>query len=210
MTSDPEIRLLAPPDIAAAFDVATEVFVASSTLHSALGIGLGEYRAYLRPSFNAMAAEGLSVLATDPASGTVVGCLIATDFHHQLDTPFPNNLNFQPLTALGAELARQYQTARSVVPGDVLLVDMAAVHPDANGRGVYSSMRAAVHRTAKARGFRYVIGELSSTATQHIVLGRLQHRKMAEVRFAEFMFDGNFPFRSIKDPTSIILAEGSL
>ena len=85
---------------AAAFDLATEVFVAGSTLHRALGITLGEYRAYLRPSFQQMVAEGLSVVTIDEASGTLLGCLIATDFHSQLahdtDAPPP----FAPLAAL--------------------------------------------------------------------------------------------------------------
>ena len=55
-----------------------------------------------------------------------------------------------------------------------------------------------------------MIGELSSVATQHVVLNRLQHRSVAEIRFDTFEYAGGYPFRGISDPPSIVLAEGDL
>lgn len=210
MSPAPEIRPLRHADTAPAFALATEVFVRSSTLHRALNIGLADYRAYLRAPFAAMVAEGLSVVATDSHSQQILGCLIVTDFHGQSAAPPVADARFRPLAALGAELARQYRAQRSIVPGEVALVDMAAVAPSATGAGLYSRMRAAAHGIARDKGYRHVVGELSSAATQHVVLTRLQHRKMAEVAFAGFVVDGQLPFRRITQPPGIILTEGDL
>lgn len=191
----------------AAFTLVSEVFSQGSTLHRALAIGLDEYRAYLHDSFMAMVDERLSVAAV--ADGELLGCMIVTDFHQHLnmtETPEP----FAPLAALTGELCRQYQQVRSIGPGDAALVDMGAVSGSAGGKGVYQKLRDAAQEQARRRGFTRIVGELSSAATQHVVLNRLGHEKLAEVRFADFEYGGAKPFAGIEEPESIILAEGRL
>ena len=199
---------LAPDLLDPAFDLATRAFVDASTLHRALGIGLAEYRAYLRPSFEAMAAQDLSVAATDARTGELAGCLLVTDYRRQPGAACPSSL--APLAALVAALRRSYERRGAPAPGEAILVDMAAVAEGARGRGVYRRMRAAAEARAASRGFRRVVGEASSAATQHVLLERLGHRRRAEIAYRGFAFGGGHPFASIARPPSIVLAEGDL
>ncbi|MGB0507460.1 MAG: hypothetical protein ACPGGK_14805 [Pikeienuella sp.] len=189
------------------FALVTDVFSGGSTLHRALGIGLEEYRAYLHDGFMAMVVEGLSVVAVE--DGDLLGCMIVTDFHQHLGVSEAPD-RFAPLAALTGELCRQYQQVRNIGPGEAALVDMGAVSSRAGGKGVYQKLRDAAQDRARQRGFRRIVGELSSAATQHVVLNRLGHEKLAEVRFADFEFGGAKPFAGIGEPESIILAEGLL
>ena len=194
----------------AAFDLATRVFVQGSTLHQALGIGLTQYRSYLAASFARMVGEGLSYCAVDGRTGELVGCLIVTDFHGQSGTTGPSDPPFAPIEALTAELAGRYRKHRRIGPGEAVLVDMGAVSTAAGGQGIYQRLRRAAQERARDIGYRWVLGELSSAATQHFVLDRLRHRKLTEVFFDSFQHDNGFPFRDITDPPSVILAEGEL
>lgn len=205
-----EIVPIKDPYLPQAFALATEVFATQSTLHRALNVNLEAYRTYLAPSFDAMVAEKLSVVAVAPETQTVLGVMIATDFHHQFAPQSAAPDPFAPLQALTAELTRLYRRKYSITPGQVALVDMAAVATSANGHGLYRKMRTALHASAKHQGFEAVVGELSSAATQHVVLDRLGHQKIAEVTFASFEFEGKRPFETITDPARIILAQGQL
>jgi len=205
-----DIRPLDPYLLESAFDLATRVFIGGSTLHCALGIGLEEYRSYLRPDFEAMVCEGLSVAAIDTVNNELSGCLIVTDVTAQFRAQPVAGPAFTPLAKLNGELFSQYLRSREIRAGETVLVDMGAVSQDARGGGVYRAMRAAAQDLARRRRFRRVLGELSSSATQRFVLERLGHKKVAEVDFATFEFEGTRPFRTIIDPPSLVLAEGML
>ncbi len=205
-----ELNLLDAARLDAAFNLATQVFTEASTLHRALKIGLNEYREHLRHPFEMMVSEGLSIAATDNHSCDLVGCLIVTDFSNQLVEKANPSQKFAPLSALTKDLCRQYQRKRLISAADAILVDMAAVSKEAGGGGIYKQMRAAADGFARSRGFKLVIGELSSPVTQHVVLERLGHRKMAEINFAEFQYGNERPFHTIQKPPSIILSEGDL
>lgn len=199
------LQPLAASRRAEAFDLVTEVFVHGSTLHKALSLDLATYRADLRPSYEAMVAQGLSFVALDD-TGRILGAIIATDLLDTLsDTPAET-----AVSALTQSLTQAYLSHRPIGAGKALLVDMAAVHPDARGQGVYPALRGALHEAARENGWRYVVGELSSVATQAVVLGKMGHSKIAEIAFSDFEWNGARPFAAITSPPSIILAEGRL
>ncbi len=181
-----------------------------STLHRALNIGLEDYRAYLWPSFRSMISEGLSVVAVDPADDQILGCLIVTAFNPENFSTSEVAHQFLPLVALTSELVAMYQTKRSLSQGEAVLVDMGAVPPHAAGQGVYKAMRMEVDQIARDRGYRFILGELSSAATQHVVLDLLGHRAVAEVEFSSFIVDGARPFAGISEPAGIVMSEGDL
>lgn len=198
-----------------AFMLASDIFAAGSTLHVALGVGRDDYRDYLRPGFFAMLADGLSIGAIDQNTGRLVGVLIAADFHKSVlgETPAlaqPIDPRLQPIKALSATLEGVYLRQRPSKPGETALVDMAAIAPSARGNGLYRRLRHYFARHAGRLGYHYVIGELSSSATQKVVLEDLGHRQCAAIAFADFQYDGGFPFQSITAPSHIILAEGAL
>ncbi|MEM7068896.1 MAG: hypothetical protein AAF478_08415 [Pseudomonadota bacterium] len=193
-----------------AFELVTQVFVQSSTLHQAMAVDLDKYRQYLYPSFLAMIGERLSIAAMDDQTNEILGCLIVTELGAPQEIVQGTPEYLKPIAALTAELCLRYRQRRPYVGGEVVLVDMGAVSPSAGGKGVYQTLRNVAQETARDRGFRYVVGELSSAATQHVIINKLGHRKMAEVSFNEFDYEGRRPFQSISEPRSIILAEFEL
>lgn len=190
----------------ACLDLAARVFAAGSTLHRACGIEAPEYKDLLRDGFLHNVAQGLSVMARDKTG--VLGCVVACDLLDQGSGPTDPRL--VPLQVLLHELEKKYIELQSPTPGQTILIDMAFVRPDQTGRGLYQRLRAATHGLAKSRGYRRVIGLLSSAATQHVVVTRLGHRVMARVAFAGFDHDGTCPFAKITDPQEIWLTEGRL
>jgi GNAT superfamily N-acetyltransferase len=204
------LRPLGAEHLTSSFELASRVFATGSTLHLALGIELETYRAYLWPSFQAMLAEGLSVGAFDPDTGALLGCLIVTAFEAALPDAEQTDPRFAALSALTAELVARYQRARPLENGAAVLVDMGAVTPEARRRGVYAALRSAVTQHCAQRGYRTILGELSSRATQHVVLGQLGHRAVAQVPFATFQHNGTRPFAAITDPKALIMSEGDL
>ncbi|MEM1302243.1 MAG: hypothetical protein AAGH17_06660 [Pseudomonadota bacterium] len=192
----------------AAFRLATEVFARSSSVHAALNVDLETYRTFLQPFFNTMVSQNLSLAAFD-RSQNMLGCLIATDMFDTTEDAAPSG-PYPQIGALTQALSQRYQRHRTVNAKDVVLVDMAAVHPDATGMGVYKALRAHLERAARNAGWRYVVGELSSVATQHVVLQTMGHRNVAEISFEDFTWNDEKPFRHVTSPRSIILAEGTL
>ncbi|MEL7206595.1 MAG: hypothetical protein AAGL19_20610 [Pseudomonadota bacterium] len=191
-----------------AFTLTTEAFAASSSLHAVLSVDLHLYQTSLRPAFEAMVQEGLSLVATD-AKGQMLGALIATDLHATLRDPAPSG-PYAQISALTQTLTQIYRAQRAFGPGEVLLVDMAAVHPEARGLGIYRALRQHLEDRSHKSQWHYVVGELSSVATQKLVLEKMGHRTAAEIAFESFEWNGTRPFVSITSPPSIILAEGAL
>ena len=206
--ADVEIHTLGAALAEDAFALASRNFATQSSLHVALAADVDEYRAYLRPTFFDDVDDGLSLAATDRHSGDLVGILIVRDFLKQRfagDLPFQHR--FDPVTALFEALEEQYLRERSLTPGEALLVDMAAVAPSHTGRGIYQTLRREISTRARSAGYRYTIGELTSAATQRVVLEKLRHRKAAEIIPAAFTYDGRRPFAAVTDPAVIVLTE---
>lgn len=201
---------LGPEHVQQAFDLATRTFVEGSSLHLALGVTLARYRAYLFPSFVAMVEEGRSVVAIEGRSGDVAGCLIATDFFPHLTSGTGINAEFAPIATLTRSLRQRYLSHRKIRAGEAILVDMGAVSPRFANKGVYQQLRENAQACARQSGFQFVVGELSSQSTQHVILNKFGHEKVAEIAFSGFEFEGSWPFEGIRDPKSIILSEGRL
>lgn len=193
-----------------AFSLVCEQFVDASVLHTATDVTLSEYRHYMRDSFEFMRAQDLSLVAIDTTTNEMLGCLIACDYgtSDQGHTDVPSSL--KPINALLQQLDDQYRRTLEIVPGQHMLIDMAVVKPSAGGQGIYRSLREAAHQLGRESGFKYVVGELSSAATQHLCTQRLGHKVCAEIAYASFDYQGQRPFATIKEPPSIMLVEGEL
>jgi len=207
ITIDFEITKLTNSQSEATFDLVCNAFASGSELHKALNISTQEYREFLRPSFNSMLDEDLSLIAFDQQNEQILGCLIACDFcgHDSPDIQIPER--FKPISALLRLLEKQYQEIRQFEPGQCMLIDLVVVSPAARELGVYKKLREAAHDMAKVAGFNAVIGEQSSAITQHFCVNRLGHAVMAEIEYASFEFAGAYPFAELEKPPSIQLVE---
>jgi len=87
---------------------------------------------------------------------------------------------------------------------------MAVVSSSYRHRGVYRRLREVVHCVGHNAGFKRVVGELSSAATQRVCVAEFGHTVCAEIHYDAFEFSGRRPFCLIRDPCSIQLVEGEL
>lgn len=209
--TDFDIRPLDGALAESAFDLASRNFATQSALHVALDARIDEYRAYLRPTFFDDVDDGLSLAAIDRNSGDLVGVLIVRDFLKQRFTGrLPFQHIFDPVTALFETLEAAYLQERELQPGQAVLVDMAAVASSCTGRGIYQALRRAISAQARSAGYHYTIGELTTAATQKVVLEKLGHRARAEITPAAFIYERKHPFASVTDPARILLTEEAL
>jgi len=192
------------------FSLLTKIFVSESVLHKAMDISLQEYRHYLWESFKGMTQRDIVLIAKHKNTSEILGCIVACDYHanESFNTWQPSAL--RPITKLLNDLQAIYDKSQKNNPGECLLVDMAVVKQNARGQGMYGKLRESVHQAGKEAGFIRVVGELSSTRTQKHCVSNLQQKVCAEIEFASFEFEGNYPFVAIDDPASIILVEGQL
>lgn len=193
-----------------AFELATSVFVQNSQMHRALKVTLSEYQLYLRPAFDDLISEGLSIGAVEAKSNRLIGCMIVGDYSNQLTSRKTVETRFDPLVAVTEKLRSSFGGRNKVEPGQIALIDMGAVLPGCGGKGIYKTLRNKVHEVARQQGFIQIAGELSSAATQHVVINLLGHQPMARLSFREYEFAGTWPFASIDEPEEYILAIGDL
>jgi len=118
--------------------------------------------------------------------------------------------SIRPVAALLQSLDALYRNQRQIVLGDYLLVDMAVVSSAACGQGLYRKLRTFVHQHGCNAGFKWVVGELSSAATQRVCVADFGHKICAEIDYRSFEYSGQRPFSTISDPRSILLVEGEL
>ncbi|MDC1120645.1 hypothetical protein OAT72_02110 [Alphaproteobacteria bacterium] len=199
-----------------AFLFVSEVFATRSTLHRAINIEIDVYRDYLKASYQQAIDQGLSIVAVDESEKEICGVLIAKDIiakdiiASNKTTRVLQVKKLLPITKLSQKLDEIYYAQRQITFGDAMLVDMAAVSQHHGGLDIYKDMRLKAHTMAAQKGFKFVIGQLSSQRTQKIVLSELGHRNCGEIAFSQFTCDGRRPFASIKNPKSIIISEQRL
>ena len=203
-----EIRKLDKHLAEKAFALVSSNFANQSALHVALNTDLEEYRAYLRPTFFDDMKDGLSLVATDMTSGELLGVLVARDLMKKRPKSYlPFQEKYELISKLLCMLEAQYLQQRHLIMGDALLVDMAAVSPLHASKGIYQTLRKEISRRAKLRGYKYVIGELTSSATQKVVLEKMGHKKCAQVKLSKFSDGNRRPFETVVEPKIIMLAE---
>ena len=194
-----------------AFLFASAVFATRSNLHRAINIEIDVYRDYLKASYQQAIDQGLSIVAVDESEKDICGVLIAKDIiASDKSTRVLQVKKLLPITKLSQKLDEIYFAQRQITFGDAVLVDMAAVSQHHGGLDIYRDMRLKAHTMAAQKGFKFVIGQLSSQRTQKIVLSELGHRNCGEIAFSQFTCDGRRPFASIKNPKSIIISEQRL
>ena len=200
-----------------AFLFVSEVFAARSTLHRAINIEIDLYRDYLKAGYQQAIDQGLSIVAVDESEQEICGVLIAKDIIAKDITVSDTTTQvlqvkkkLLPITKLSQQLDEIYFAQRQINRGDTVLVDMAAVSKHYGDLNIYKDMRLKAHYMAAQRGFKYVIGQLSSQRTQKIILSELGHKNCGEIAFSEFTCDGRHPFASITNPKSIIISEQRL
>lgn len=181
-------------------------FFPYSSLHNAVEMDRAEFEGYMTQEWHSYISKCplTGLVAVDVSSNSVVGCLIPARFPSDYSDLESLTSKRQSIAVLLQKLEAIYlQTTPSL--RDALMVDIAVVSKAAGGQGIYQSMRKKFQLLAAANGYRYVIGALSSAATQKVCIEKLNHEVVSEIRFSDYNELENYPFASITSPKSIQL-----
>ena len=198
------------------FGLVCEDFATSSPIHVALEISPQEYSNYLHDDWESYIHTGPlgSVVAIEPDSGEILGCIITSDFPSCFADVDKKPKKQQIISALLQELEQIYldklRLENNGTTEKSLLVDIALVPDRYANQGIYQRLRLRLQELARENGFEKIYGELSSAPTQHVCINKLHQQMVAEVFYKDFCFDGNRPFANILEPASVKLVMASL
>jgi hypothetical protein len=168
----------------------------------------GRFRAWVRGIAEQALAERLSVVGVDTRTGEVAGLLLSDDYAASApegDVP----PGIEPLLALLAALHDRYAALRPPFgPGEVFHHFILATWPRYQRMGVTQGVGVASAMVGYARGFQRTVCEVTSSVSQRFVLN-FGHRKLDEIRYADFEHEGRRVFAGVDPTASCQLLEGT-
>ncbi len=195
----PTLDLIKPQDI----DGVTKCLAATfmrEPMTKVLGITLEEFNHFAYLFVQKAAQEGLSILARDPNSEEVIGCLVAEDF--VTDPPAGIETvceKFYPIFALLGGLDEAYKETNPVVPGQLYHIFMVGVQRAYAGSGVIHKLNMAAERLAQSKGYKGAIGEATGPISYGIYTKRQLFKEVHSIAYRDFRFDGKAVFASVSD-----------
>jgi hypothetical protein len=165
-----------------------------------LGITLEEFNHFAWLFVSKAAREGLSLLARDPGTGEVMGCLVAEDFV----TDAPEGMEtisekFWPIFSLLGGLDEAYKENNPVVRGQLYHIFMVGVHREYSGSGVIHRLNMAAERLAQQKGYKGAIGEATGPISYGIYTRRQYFKEVDAIAYQDFRFEGKAVFADITD-----------
>lgn len=188
-------------------------FSASGPLASALGLSASELRPVVEPVCEQAARDELSLVALSGSDGEVLGCFVVLDYvvsvlADDADADAPSLPRAAPLFAFLDQLRALAPELSQAMSGQIAHWAMAAVSRD--GRGICTAMLGLAQARARERGFRSIVAECTATGSQRVAVEKFKHAVRAELRYADFAYGGEYPFRRIREPSSCLLTIGAL
>lgn len=154
-------------------------------------------------------AEGVTIVARDPASGEVVGALLTDDF----GTPVPDGVEhierFAPIATLLEDLDVRYQQGKTIQPGQYIHQFMLAVSRNATGRQIAQNLVHASLLNGQRRGYRMAVTEATGSISQHI-FRKHGFQDRITTHYPEYRFEGEPVFASIQGHLGTILMDREL
>jgi ribosomal protein S18 acetylase RimI-like enzyme len=196
-------------DLDSLCEVLADSFSRGEPLALATGLSHHDIQAIVKLFGPKAAAEELTVLAKT-SSGAVVGALLAQDFA----TPPPTGLEnvtaaFQPIGALLEGLDDVYRRGREIRTGTHLHLFMIGVAPTHSGKKIAQELLATGLNNGVAKGYRQAVTEATGNLSQHIFRkAGFVERHVAS--YADFVFDEQHVFRTIRSPAGTILMDKQL
>lgn len=211
MTADSlRYGVFAAPDTDEMSRLLGEVFARRDPPAVAVGLCASEFEAFVRLFCPKADAEGLTVVARSPATGEMVGALLAEDSASEppagLDQVSPRLL---PIFDILGQLDTEYRAGRAVQRGDSIHLFLLGVVEGFSGRGVARRLVEECLATAVSRGYRLAVTEATNKTSQHVF------RKQGFVErvhrsYTDHRFEGQASFRSIADQGGPMLMDRRL
>lgn len=192
-----------PEDVEEMVSVLAEAFARRDPLEVALGITAQEFATFLTTVSATAGDDGLSMVARDLASGSMVGALLNEDAGRRFERDRgASSSRFGPISDLFREIDEQVGEAGLIEPGTTLHVFMLGVDDRFAGCGIAQRLVKASLANAAALGYRIAVTEATNLVSQHI-FAKLGFVTRAQVSYADYRRDGAATFASIADQGGI-------
>ena len=197
-------------DVGEMTDLLAGVFSRSEPLAMATGLTFDEMQTIVGHLGQRIADAGLSVIARDQQSGTLIGASLTDDFA----IPAPENIDvlpgkFRPIAEILEGLDQQYRKTHRINPGEVLHLLMVAIAPDSGGKGVASMPLTLTLEYGQQKGYVKAVGEVTGKASQHI-FRKHGFVERFSIHYSDFQYQGKRVFNSIGEHEAVILMERTL
>lgn len=209
--SSAEVRFepLTAPFVDAAAQCLCEQFSAREPCARALRLSTSDLGPFVALLCRQSPSEGLSTIAVDERTGALLGCLIAEDFTTPLTAEMEAATRFMaPSLAMLNLLRVDVPELRDASLGTIVYVPL--ITSCIGGQGIGTGLLARTLELARARGFKKVLAEVTGKVSQDLFARKFGHAVRAEVRYADFVYEGRHVFREIDDAPSCQLTFGDL
>lgn len=150
---------------------------------------------------------GLSVIAVDIKTDKVVAANINKDL---LEEPVGENDPFSdkllPIFMLLDELDQFYHQHYQVQPGEVYHNLMMATDTNYRNQDLSNQFFKACIDIAREKGFKTMLTELTGPVSQHICVQKLDFEVLHAINYADFCYNGTYPFKGINGAEKCVLA----
>jgi ribosomal protein S18 acetylase RimI-like enzyme len=208
--SDPSSLLFEvcrPSDVPEMCRMLAETFARNDPPAVAVGLTAAEFEAFVRLVAASELTQELTIVARDPASGSLAGAMLTED----AASPPPEGMTelsqkLDPIFDLFGLLEAQLAEPPADTPGAVLHLFLLGVDDRFAGQGVAQRLVREALDNGIARGYRTAIAEATNLRSQHI-LSKLGFTTRAKTSYEAYRRDGVPVFAAIAEhggPMSMI------
>jgi ribosomal protein S18 acetylase RimI-like enzyme len=205
-----ELSVCGPDDVDELVDLLALAFTEHDPPAVAVGLSRHEFAQLVDLYRDRAGTEGLTVIARDPASGDIVGTLLAED----AAAAFPAGVErlspkFDPIFDILTELESEYRRGQVVLPGDALHLFLLGVHPAFARQQIAQRLVGAAMAGGARRGYRLAVTEATNKVSQH-VFRKLGFVDRVRRSYAGYRFAGRPVFSSIAEHEGPVLLDKEL
>lgn len=142
---------------------------------------------------------GLSAIAIDTETDKVVGISINKDL---LDEPIGKDDRFSeklfPIFELLDQLDNKYHEYYEVKPNEIYHNMMLAIDSKYRNNDITTLFFNFCTDIAYKKGFKTMLAETTGPISFHVVTKKLGFKELYSIKYADFYFNGTYPFKNIK------------
>lgn len=164
----------------------------------------------LQPLFSSWIEQSFpySYVAKDLKKDKVVGGLLCNDFTFFLNTAGPEvfSLKIHAVTDLLSTLENRFikQFPGSLKEKNYLYHYALYVDKEYSNKGIATSLYTISQKNAQEKGFKNIIAILTGLISQHIYLNKLGFKKIDELIYKDFCFQGKHLLSNVEPKTCVL------
>lgn len=174
-----------------------KAFCDSEPLTKHLKITYKDYEPFANEVVKKAIKDGMSVVALDE-NNRVIACTIGediTDPFHPVMSKYPK---MGPIFAFIDTVSEPFLSNKKFVKGKIDHIWISITHPEFRGQGLSTKIDMACAELAAKKGFEFSYTEFTNVPSEKIAHHYPVNKLMNTVKFEEFTWKGQTPFKGLK------------